>query len=295
MEQEKDLAIGIDIGGTKMKCGIVSRQGQLIGEPWELPTNAYGPREKIVSSILDLLNNALSQVPENRLVGIGIGCSGPLDITTGTILKCNTLPTMHNYPLKHIIELTTCKEVRMNNDANAMMLGESMWGAGKGKSSIIGITLGTGFGCAFINNGHIWNGATGNAGEIWQSPYKEGCIEDYVSGPGLSRMYKDLTGETITGKEVAQRARDNDQTALEVFKRFADGLVFGLSWILNSFDPDGVVIGGSVMNSMDLYMPRVSLLLPRYLTQETAEKISILPAGLGDNAGFMGAAALMFT
>ncbi len=290
----RDIAIGLDIGGTKMKCGVVDAGGKIIGTPREVPTNARGPREKIVAGILDLLNDALSQVPENRLRGIGIGCSGPLDINSGTILKCNTLPTMHNYPLKHIIELTTCKEVHMNNDANAMMLGEAVWGAGRGRSSLIGITLGTGCGCAFINGGRIWTGYTGNAGEIWQSPYRDGVIEDYVSGPGLSNMYKALTGADADGKEIAERARGGEGAAIEVFNRFADGLVFALAWTVNTVDPDAVILGGSVVDSADLFLDRVRSMLPRYLTQEAAEHIEILTAGLGNNAGFIGAAALMF-
>ncbi len=286
--ESRDLAIGLDIGGTKMKCGVVDATGNVVGTPREVPTNARGPREKIVAGILDLLNEALAQVPENRLRGIGIGCSGPLDIITGTILKCNTLPTMH------INELTTCKEEHMNNDANAMMLGEAVWGAGRGRQSILGITLGTGIGCAFINDGKIWTGYTGNAGEIWQSPYRDGVIEDYVSGPGLARIYKDLTGNEIGGKEIAERARSGEDAALNTFEQFANGLVFALAWTLNTIDPDAVIFGGSVVDSADLFLPRVKALLPKYITQEAAEHIEILPAGLGNNAGYIGAAALMF-
>lgn len=294
MIETRDLAIGLDIGGTKMKCGVVDAAGNVIGTPKETPTNAHGPREKIVAGILELLNDSLAYAPENRLRGIGIGCTGPLDISTGTIMECNTLPTMHNYPLKHIVELTTCKNVRMNNDANAMMLGEAVWGAGKGRSSILGFTLGTGCGCAFINNGHIWTGITGNAGEIWQSPYRNGIIEDYVSGTGLTRMYKDMTGQNADGKEIAMRARAGEDAAIEVFNRFADGLVFALSWTVNTVDPDVVILGGAVANSADLFLPRVRSMLPRFITRETSGRIELLTASLGDNAGFIGAAALMF-
>lgn len=290
----KDIAIGLDIGGTKMKCGIVDCGGNLLSTPREILTNAQGPREKIVANILELLNESLSQVPSERLVGIGIGCTGPLDINTGTILKCNTLPTMHNYPLKHILELTTGRDVRMNNDANAMMLGEALWGVGKGRKSILGLTLGTGFGCAYVQEGHILIGSTSNAGEIWQAPYRDGHIEEYVSGTALSRMYRLITNKDLNGKEVAERARDGEKEALDVFRQFSDGLTFALAWTLNTVDPDLVVIGGSVVDSIDLFLPRVKEQLPRYLSEEAANHIEIVPASLGDNAGFMGAAALMF-
>ena len=198
----RDLAIGLDIGGTKMKCGVVDAGGKVIGSPREVPTNARGPREKIVAGILDLLNEALSQVPENRLRGIGIGCSGPLDIISGTILKCNTLPTMHNYPLKHIVELTTCKEVHMNNDANAMMLGEAVWGAGRGRSSLLGITLGTGCGCAFINDGRIWTGYTGNAGRYGSRPIATASSRIMFRAPALPICTRLSPARTLTARRL---------------------------------------------------------------------------------------------
>lgn len=289
-----DLAVGIDIGGTKIKCGVVDMGGDIIGVPRELPTNANGPREKIVSSILELLHSAISSVPDSRIRGIGIGCTGPLDIKTGTILDCNNLPTMHNYPLKHIIELTTCKEVRMNNDANAMMLGETRWGAGRGHRTVLGITLGTGIGCAFIQDNVIYDGFTGNAGEIWQSPYRDGVIEDYCSGPALTRLYKKKTGVEISGKEIAERASSGELAAVEVFDEFSDALCFALSWVINTLDPDAVVIGGSVMNSSKLFVDSTREKLRRYLSHDTDAHLQLCPARLGDNAGFMGAAALMF-
>ena len=103
----RDLAIGLDIGGTKMKCGVVDAGGKVLGTPREVPTNAYGPREKIVAGILDLLNEALAQVPENRLRGIGIGCSGPLAISSGPLRKCNTRPRLNNVQLKSVGALDT--------------------------------------------------------------------------------------------------------------------------------------------------------------------------------------------
>ncbi|MDE6831646.1 MAG: ROK family protein, partial [Muribaculaceae bacterium] len=129
---------------------------------------------------------------------------------------------------------------------------------------------------------------------IWQSPYRAGVIEEYVSGPSLARMYKSMTGMELTGKEVAERALSGEEAALDVFAQFADGLVFALAWTLNTVDPDAVILGGSVVNSADLFLSRVRTLLPKYLSEEAAQHIDILTAGLGNNAGFMGAAALMF-
>lgn len=292
--ENTEVALGVDIGGTKIKSGIVDCYGNLMSEPMEVPTNAWESREKIISRLLQLLSSMISKARQYKLVGIGVGCSGPLDIKNGVILDCNTLPTLQNYPLKHIIELTCGVDVVMNNDANAMMLGEACWGAGMGYNSVLGFALGTGTGCAFINNGKIFEGSTGNAGEIWLAPYREKTIEYYACGTGLSNIYRDITGLQLTGKEIAEMARVGDEIALETFNQFADALTFALSWTINVLDPDAVIIGGSVANSADLYLDTVESQVKQYITVHSASHVKINKAALGDDAGFVGAAALSF-
>ena len=162
----KKIAIGVDIGGTKIKAGLVDINGQIIGIPESIRTLAHEPGEMIIEQLTLLIRRMIQQADGAELIGIGIGSTGPLDINKGIILECNNLPTLHNYPLHKKIESTFGLPVKLDNDANAMMLGEALWGAGRNLNSILGITLGTGLGAAIVVNRKIIRGATGCAGEI---------------------------------------------------------------------------------------------------------------------------------
>lgn len=290
----KKIAIGLDIGGTKIKAGLVDTNGHIIGTPESILTLAHEPGEIIIERLTLLLKRMIQQADGAVLTGIGIGSTGPLDIDNGIILECNNLPTLHNYPLEGKIESTFGLPVKVNNDANAMMLGEAFWGAGIDNRSILGITLGTGLGAALLVNRKIIRGATDCAGEIWLSPYKEGILEDYVSGTALSHLYKKITKKELTAIEISQLARKGELDAIRVWDEFTHALAYTLSWIVNMIDPEAIIIGGSVIHSSDIFWDSMVALFKKHICPQTAERIQIKPAGLKDNAGFMGAAALMF-
>ena len=290
----KKVAIGVDIGGTKVKAGLVTIDGQTIGVPESIRTQSHEAGEIIIKRLISLIQRMIQQAKGMELVGIGIGSTGPLDIDNGIILECNNLPTLHNYPLKSKLESTFSLPVRLNNDANAMMLGEAIWGAGKNINSILGITLGTGLGAALIVDRKIIRGATGCAGEIWLSPYKDGMIEDYVSGTAISHLYKEITQKEITGEEISKLAREGDVHALKVWEEFTQALAYALSWAVNITDPEAVIFGGSVMDSSDIFWNPMVSIFKKHICPQTAAHIQLKPSGLKDNAGFMGAAALIF-
>jgi len=182
----------------------------------------------------------------------------------------------------------------MNNDANAMILGESLWGAGKGSNCVLGITLGTGLGCAVVIDNKIWMGATETAGEIWISPYKDGIIEDIVSGKGVSKLYEKLSGLKVTAKEVSARALNGDSGAKSAWDEFGKALAYALSWSVNLIDPDVVIIGGSIANAMELFYSSLNETLRKNICPVPAQNLRIVRAQLGDNAGLTGAAALVY-
>ena len=121
----KKIAIGVDIGGTKIKAGLVDINGQIIGIPESIRTLAHEPGEMIIEQLTLLIRRMIQQADGAELIGIGIGSTGPLDINKGIILECNNLPTLHNYPLHKKIESTFGLPVKLDNDGNAMMLGEA--------------------------------------------------------------------------------------------------------------------------------------------------------------------------
>ncbi len=295
MENER-IAIGVDVGGTNIRAGAVAPDGRIIGESFSVATGATDPKELIVGRIIESINAVigLNQLQRANIQGIGLGVTGPLDVKNGKILQCPNLPTMDFFPLRKAIEKEFRLPVFMNNDANAMMLGESFWGAGKGSNSILGITLGTGFGCAIVLDKKVLMGVTETAGEIWISPYKDGIIEDVVSGNGVSILYQKLSGQKLTAREVAARAFSGDIQAKLAWNEFGEAVAYALAWSVNLIDPEVVIIGGSLANSMDLFYSTMNETLRKNICPVPAQKLRIMKAQLGDNAGFMGAAALVF-
>lgn len=284
--------IGLDIGGTKIRAGIIDKDGRIIGTASSIPTCAHEPCGQIIANIFSLLHQLLDKVGKIDIQGIGVGCTGPLDNKNGIILEVANLPTLNNFPLKECLEREFLKKVVMDNDANALILGEAIYGAARGVRSVLGLTLGTGLGCAFVHDRKIWQGHFGCAGEIWTSPYKHGIIEDYVSGNAISRCYEKLTGVKLSALQIAEKARIGDSTSRRVWRLFSEDLAHVLSWMINMVDPEMVVLGGSLVKSADLFWEYTDKFFRKQVCRPVADRIKLKPSILEDNAGILGAAAL---
>jgi len=291
----KQFAIGIDLGGTKIMTGVIETGGNIIGTPVKTPTVGKDSAEKIMNRIYSSVNKALknAEISINDIAGIGIGSTGPLSINRGVILNCPQLPHMHNYPIVKSIEKMFGVPVLLNNDANCLIYGETVFGAAAGKQNVLGFTLGTGIGCAIIINGQIWNGATETAGEIWTSPYGDGIIEDYVSGAGVSKIYKSFSGKEKTSLQVFNLAKNGDKDALQTWKKFGEHLAAAISWSTNLFDPELIVLGGSITAASEFFMPALKEKFKKFICSVPAGKTKIVTAQLGEYAGFIGVASLI--
>lgn len=292
---ERIAIIGVDVGGTKIRTGAIKPDGEIFCEPVTIPTGGDDDSEKILAritnSIETIINN--SGLKTSEIIGIGMGVTGPLDSENGIILECPQLPTMHFYPLRERVMQKFQLPVIMDNDANALLLGESIWGAGKGYRTTLGFTLGTGLGCALVVDNELFNGANGMAGEIWPSPYKDGTIEDIVSGRGVSSIYHQMTNRWNTSEEISLLALNGDKNAVDTWNVFGETLAIALAWGINFTDPDIVILGGSIARSFDLFYSSMNRYLRKYICPVPVEKTKLVKAALGDNAGFMGSAALM--
>lgn len=292
--KRKQVAIGVDIGGTKIRAGIVGAEGTVYDVPRSIATCAAQPGEEIVQRLIALIKETLSRAAEYDVLGIGVGCTGPLDLRKGMLLEVENLPTLNHYPLLQVLEEALQLEVKMENDANALILAEALWGAGKDADTVLGFTLGTGIGCALINHRTVWQGQTDCAGEIWTSPYRAGILEDYVSGNAVTRLYKQYKGKHLSGSEIAALAIGGEETAKQVWDEFAQALAYALAWTVNMLDPQMVVIGGSIIKSANLFWEQADTSFRRYVCRSVADSVSLKQAALGDDAGFIGAAALFF-
>jgi glucokinase len=251
----KKIIIGIDLGGTKIMTGAINLEGKVLCIPVKVPTGEQDPKEMIIKRITDSVETILSKlkITIKDVAGIGIGSTGPLDIDSGIILECPQLPTMHFFPLRETIKNHFKVPVFINNDANCLLLGETIFGSAANNNNVAGFTLGTGIGCAIVMNKKIHNGSTGTAAEIWPSPYQSGTIEDFVSGAGVSKIYKSLSGIDKSSLEIYNLAADGDENALQTWKEFGAHLAVPIAWTINLIDPEIVVLGGSITASYNFF------------------------------------------
>ncbi|MHB8581027.1 MAG: ROK family protein [Ignavibacteriaceae bacterium] len=295
------ILIGVDFGGTKILTGAMSEKGDILCEPVKVPTNGNDEPVKIIKSITDSIELIFQRIGSSisDVIGIGMGVTGPLDMKNGTILECPQLPTLHFFPLRQTIHDYFALPVYMNNDANCLIYGETLFGCGVGKNNVVGFTLGTGIGCAIIIDRKILNGFTESAGEIWLSPYRTGTIEDFVSGAGVSKIYKEICGQTQsaelsekTALEIALMAENGDPEALLTWEEFGKHLAVAISWSINLIDPEIIILGGSITNAFKFFSSSLEKNLRKQICPTPAEKTKIELAELGANAGFIGAASL---
>lgn len=287
--------IGVDFGGTKIMTGAIDSNGKIINSPIKVLTESKKQPDVILKKISDSIHKIIDEIDSNEyeIIGIGLGVSGPLDIENGIILDCPQLPTMQFYPLKEKIEESFPLPVFMNNDANCLIYGETIFGASKNNNNVVGFTLGTGLGCAIVLNMKLFNGSTGSSGEIWISPYADGIIEDFVSGDGVSKIYNSISGENKSSIEIFNFAQEGNPQALQTWKEFGEHLAFPIAWSINFIDPQIIILGGSIVKAYDFFINSLEEKLKKNICRVPSERIKIVKAELGDFSGFIGAACLV--
>ncbi len=280
------MLIGVDFGGTGIQAGLVEDEKRV--KKVNVPTEADGGKGKVIENIL----NAIEEVFDEKVKGIGIGCPGPADYEKGIILNSPNIP-LNGVNLKEIVEKKFKKPVRMDNDANCMILGEALYGAGKGKKVVIGLTLGTGVGGAIIIDGKVFHGR-GNAGELGHTTIcyngmkskccgNDGCLENYISGANVKRR----TG--MMPAYFCEQAKEGNEQAIRFWKDQGKYLGIAIANFVDILDPDVVVIGGTISNAWEFFYPALEKELKKRVLSKNDVKIT--RAELKD-AGVIGAAHL---
>lgn len=311
--------IGIDLGGTSVKMGLVDQQGQLL-DTLESPT----PVKEGYYSVLELFIQMAEQLlQENKykwenISGVGIGVPAlSIDLPKGVVVRAVNLG-WYQVPLKEDLERRWNVTVMVDNDANAAALGEMWVGAGKGASNLLCLTIGTGIGGGVIINGDIYHGANGSAGEVGHFKVKEqggricncgkrGCLEteasataivldalDQVKGmsSGPLREEYDNTG-TITAKSVIQLARQGEPACREIVAKVGCVLGNTLAQMCYMLNPEVIVIGGGVSCAGDILFEPLIKAYKSSVLPVVGENTSIVAAELGNRAGMIGAAWLI--
>ena len=295
--------IGIDLGGTKIECILIDYDGnEIYRERIPTPKNDYNAT---LNSIKNLIRKSES---ETGLYGtIGIGIPGTISKQTNLVKNANST-ILIGKSLDKDLELILDRRVRLANDANCLALSEYIDGVGEEYKSLFAVILGTGVGGGLIIDGKIFSGANLISGEWGHNPLPwpnanefpgpdcycglQGCIETYLSGPGLENTFYEITGYKVSANEISEKLLNNDQNAINAIELYENRLARGLAMIVNILDPEVIVLGGGVSNIERLYT-NVKNCWNKYIISTGEEVITpILQAKHGDSSGVRGAAWL---
>ena len=274
------MILGIDLGGTNVRVGQLS-DGKLINKIVE-PSPGQMPLEESLIYLKDQINKMFT--PEVR--GIGVGVPSVLDSETGVVYNVANIPSWVEVPLKEILESEFKVPVYINNDSNCFALGEKKFGEGRPFKHMVGVTLGTGVGAGIIINHHLFGGSNTGAGEVGCLPYLDATLEDYCG----SMFFK--THHNTTGKEAAEKARNNDPAALAVWKEFGIHMGRLVEAIELAYDPEAIVFGGGITAAFPLFESAMKEAMSNFPYPKSMEKLQIRISTNPDIA-ILGAAALV--
>ena len=291
-----DLRIGVDLGGTKIEALALDDAGREVFRK-RVPT-PRGDYEETLSEIQSLVREIENAHGKGS---VGVGIPGALSRATGRIKNSNST-WLIGRALKEDLEAVLSREVRLANDANCFALSEASDGAGEGASVVFGVILGTGVGGGIVVDGKVLTGPNGIAGEWGHNPLplprasdlplpecycgRKGCIELYLSGPGVARDHLERTGERLSTEEIMEKRE-------ETFLVYAERLARSLSMVINILDPDVVVLGGGMSNVERLYSEVPRLWKPYVFSDRVDTRLARHEHG--DSSGVRGAAWLWGT
>ena len=290
------ICAGIDIGGTKcaLSLGDCSADSVKILHREEFPTAGKTWRE-----VLDEFVARIGRL-ETKPESIGISCGGPLDSRRGLILSPPNLPGWDEVPIVKLLEDRLGVPVKVQNDANACAYAEWKFGAGRGTRNMVFMTFGTGLGAGLVLDGRLYVGTNDNAGEIGHlrlapdGPIgynKAGSAEGFCSGAGIARLAvirareRGLDIGSPTTKDVFAKVREGDPFFMDVFRESAEHLGMILSWTIDLFNPEVIVLGGVYMRNADLFEPALRPVLEREALPLARQVCRIVPAALSENVG----------
>lgn len=298
-------AIGVDIGGTKVAIAVVTEEGKIVSDTvikTDLTIRPEAMIERICENIEEVLTE--SKVDRADIVGIGMGAPGPLDSKAGMITCPPNLKTWVDLPIKKLVEEQLSIPVTLENDANAAALAEKWVGAATDTENFAYVTISTGIGAGIVSEGKLLRGLKGNAGDIGHTVVdpsygrcpcgQDGCLEWIASGTAIARQGSEILGYQASTKEIFERYEQGDADIVP----FIDGILKVLgqacTTIVNTFDPEKIVIGGGVSKVGNTLFDPIRDYVSQKALNPTGRQTKIVPAKLDQSSGVIGAAALLF-
>jgi fructokinase len=298
------LRIGVDLGGTKIEAVALKDDGAIAARRRIVsPRDDYAATLEAVGGLVEAIEQ---EAGERGRVGVGI--PGALSRVHGRVKNANST-WLIGRPLREDLERRLSRPVRLANDANCFALSEAKDGAGAGASVVFGVIVGTGTGGGLVVEGKVVSGANGIAGEWGHNPLpwpraeewpgppcycgRTGCIETFLSGPGLALAHRTLTGKERDASAINARAEAGDAEAERTLELYADRMARGLAMVINLVDPDVIILGGGLSQIASLYT-RVPEAWGHYVFSDRVDT-RLLPPAHGDASGVRGAAWLWGT
>ncbi len=295
------MRIGIDLGGTKIEAIALDEAGQELAR--KRVSTPAGDYEKILHSIKQLIDDV--ETSTGRQGSIGIGTPGALSPATGLLRNSNSV-CMNYMPVKEDLETLLDRPITMANDANCFALSEATDGAAAGANVVFGVIVGTGTGAGVVVHGKVLTGPNAIAGEWGHNPLpwpkdderpgatcycgKPGCIETFLSGPGMARDHFEHTGDKLSAEQIVQQSGQGNEAAEHTLLRYEDRMARSLSHVINILDPDVIVLGGGMSNIQRLYT-NVPAIWGQYVFSDKVFTRLVAPQ-YGDSSGVRGAAWL---
>ena len=274
-----EIIVGVDLGGTNVRAGRV--HGRSLDDLAARPISARESAEHVLGEVFETVD----QVFDDGVAGIGFGVPGVIDVERGIVYDVENIPAWREMHLKERLEERYGVPAVINNDANAFTVGEVHFGKARGYRYVVGLTLGTGLGAGVVVDGRLYSGSNCGAGEVGQIPYREHRIEEYCSGAFFRRE----TGED--GSVVFERARRGDRRALALYERFGREVGQAVMTVLYAYDPEIVVLGGSVSKAFPLFEAGLKESLERFAYPHALARFTLEVSNV-DNISVLGAAAL---
>ena len=302
MTDATNIRIGIDLGGTKIEIIALDTQGKsLLRERVATPQGDY---DATIQAVARLVEAAELQLGVAGL-SVGVAAPGAVSRATGRLKNSNSI-CLNGQLLREDLEARLLRPVRIANDADCFALSEATDGAAAGANVVFGVILGTGTGAGIVVDGRPLTGPNGVAGEWGHNPLpwpraeelsgptcycgKQGCVETWLSGPGMAREFQQRTGETLSAQSIVARAEHGDAPSSAALERYYDRMARALAQVINILDPDVIVLGGGMGKITTLYRE-----IPRrwgaYVFSDRVDT-GLVPPKHGDSSGVRGAAWL---
>jgi len=306
------LIFAADLGGTHLRAATVDRTGR-IRSRFKQNTPQARDVNAIIHAIVAAVRECQRQASDDDISAVSLVVPGTVDVEAGAVVKAPNLPCLNGFQLAAALSSQLNLPAILENDANAAAVGEMWQGAGVGCKTIICVTLGTGVGGGIILDGKLWRGVDGSAAEIGHmcvDPFggvactcgSRGCLEVFASATAIVRMTREASPRypesVLQGKEdrtaamIFEAGQQGDELALEIFRRMGVYLGIGLANLINILNPEMIIIGGGVVNGWNLFEKHMHQQVEERAFPLLAERVKIVRAKCGDDAGLLGAARL---